>query len=358
MLDAVGSTRAALIGTGQGSPAAIRLAHAYPERFDALVLVNPFARAMVDVDYEIGLSEEAFAQHSSGVIPAQAVGSDIDLLAPSLAGDPEVRRWWVRESRRGATPANAAAIWTYVRGVDVRSEARALRLPTLVVRCLQNGFVPAPFGGWLVDNVPGARAFDLPVADYVLWAIPWEHPLAEIEEFLTGSRDRSAGQHFFAAVMFTDIVDSTARNAAEGNRAWLDRLSRHDALIRQQIRRFGGNEIKGMGDGVLATFPAPSMALRCADAVASGAAEIGIAIRASVHAAEIEQRDNDVFGLGVTIAARALAYAGPGEVVTSATVVGLLTGSEFQFELRGIHELKGVPGEWPLYVLTALHAKG
>jgi class 3 adenylate cyclase len=185
----------------------------------------------------------------------------------------------------------------------------------------------------------------------VLWAIPGDQVLSEIEEFLTGGRDRSGGRHVLASILFTDIVGSTARNAAEGNAAWLDQLARHDVLVTQEIRRFGGSLVKAMGDGMLATFSTPSLALRCARAINACLADLGIPVRAAVHAAEVEQRGDDVLGIGVTIAARVLSHAGAGEILTTSTVAELLMGSTFTFAPRGSHDLKGVPGRWELFAL-------
>jgi class 3 adenylate cyclase len=351
VLDAAGSRRAAVLGTGLGAAIAVALAAAHPDRVDALVLANPLARVMEDVDYPIGASRELFAGLAAGAVPDGNIGDDIDVMAPSVAHDAEVRRWWSLESRRGASPASASAIWDFIGRVDVRREAAALALPTLVLRTVGNQFVPAVLGGWLADHIPDARLVDIAEADHVLWAIPGDQVLSEIEEFLTGGRDRSGGRHDLASILFTDIVGSTARNAAEGNAAWLDRLSRHDVLVTQEIRRFGGSLVKGMGDGVLATFSTPSLALRCARAINTRLADLGIAVRAAVHAAEVERRGDDVLGLGVTIAARVLSQAGPGEILTTSTVAELLMGSAFRFAPRGSHDLKGVPGRWTLFAL-------
>jgi class 3 adenylate cyclase len=251
-------------------------------------------------------------------------------------------------SRGGATPAARRRSGISSR-IDDTPRRRRL-LPTLVLRTVGDQFVPAALGGWLADNVPGARLVDITAADHVLWAIPGDQVLSEIEEFLTGGRDRSGGRHVLASILFTDIVGSTARNAAEGNAAWLDQLARHDVLVTQEIRRFGGSLVKAMGDGVLATFSthrSPCDAL----AIHACLAELGIPVRAAIHAAEVEQRGDDVLGIGVTIASRVLSHADAGEILTTSTVAELLMGSDFTFVPRGSHDLKGVPGRWALFAL-------
>jgi class 3 adenylate cyclase len=351
VLDAADSPRADVIGTGLGATIAVALAARWPDRVDALVLANPLARVIRDLDYPIGISPEGYAGLAARAVPDGEIGNDIDVMAPSLAHDAEVRRWWSLESRRGATPASASAIWDFIGRVDVRREAEALALPTLVLRTVGNKFVPAVLGGWVADHVPGARLIDINAADHVLWAIPGDQVLSEIEEFFTGARGRSGGRHVLTSILFTDIVGSTARNAAEGNAAWLDRLDRHDVLVTQEIRRFGGSLVKAMGDGVLATFSTPSLALRCARAINACLAELGIPVRAAIHAAEVEQRGDDVLGIGVTIASRVLSHADAGEILTTSTVMELLMGSDFTFAPRGSHDLKGVPGRWTLFAL-------
>jgi len=349
VLDAVGSKKAFLMGTGLGTPVAVTAAVEHPERVCGLVLVNGFAKVTAAPGYELGIELELFDKLAAATNPDQSTGSDIDAMAPSIAEDAELRRWWTRESRRGATVANALKMWRYSGTVDVREALPDVCVPTLVVyssRCL---FIPPRFSRWLAQRIPDARLVEIASSDYVLWAIRGDALVGEIEEFITGRR--TSGRHILAAILFTDIVDSTARNASEGDRVWLERLAQHDAIVRQHVRRFGGMGVKSTGDGVLATFPTPSLAIRCATSIAADTESIGLPIRAAVHAAEIEHRDDDVFGLGVTIASRVLGHAAPGQVLATVTVAGLLAGSEVRFEPLGGRDLKGVPGTWDLFAV-------
>jgi class 3 adenylate cyclase len=160
-----------------------------------------------------------------------------------------------------------------------------------------------------------------------------------------------------ATVLFTDIVESTETARSLGDHVWKERLDRHDMLAKRQISRFGGQIVKQTGDGVLATFEGPAAAIRCARAMADGVAQIGVSIRCGVHVGEIEQRGDDIAGIAVHIAARVCSAAQPGETLVSRTVTDLVAGSGIEFEDRGAHELKGVPGSWNLFAVTGGSAK-
>jgi len=177
--------------------------------------------------------------------------------------------------------------------------------------------------------------------------------LDEIEEFLTGTRSASESDRVLATVLFTDIVRSTAQASAMGDRAWRDRTDAHDAMVRRQIDRFRGREVRSTGDGFLATFDGPARAIECGCAVREGARQLGMEIRVGLHTGEVELRGDDIGGITVNVAARVMAHAGPGNVVVSRTVTDLVAGSHFEFEDRGEHELKGVPGSWRLFAVRS-----
>ncbi len=152
-----------------------------------------------------------------------------------------------------------------------------------------------------------------------------------------------------ATVVFTDIVDSTGRAAALGDREWRRMLDRHDTAARAEVERWRGTLVKSTGDGILARFDAPTRALRAALALCQAAKRMGIEIRAAIHTGEVEIRSDDLGGIGVHIASRVLSEAGPGEVVVTRTVRELVTGAEIEFRSRGTVSLRGVPGEWELF---------
>jgi len=153
-----------------------------------------------------------------------------------------------------------------------------------------------------------------------------------------------------ATVLFTDIVDSTRRAAALGDSSWREVLERHDQLFRRELEFHRGREVKRTGDGFLATFDGPARAIRCAASITEAVSDLGLELRAGLHTGELEvMSDDDLGGLAVHIAARVMGAAEAGEVLVSGTVKDLVVGSGIDFEDRGTHELRGVPGDWRLF---------
>jgi len=206
-------------------------------------------------------------------------------------------------------------------------------------------------GQYIASNVPGARLVLLPGTDHDFRNDRQiiDRMVDETEEFLTGYRADADLDRVLATVLFTDIVDSTRRAAALGDRTWRAMLDRHDEIVRQQLMRFRGREVKHTGDGFLATFDGPARAVRCAAAIAETVQPVGLAVRGGLHTGEIELRGDDIGGIAVNIAARVAAMAGPRETLVSSTVRDLVAGSGLRFEDRGTHALKGLPEEVRLY---------
>jgi class 3 adenylate cyclase len=178
--------------------------------------------------------------------------------------------------------------------------------------------------------------------------------LDEVEDFLTGRPEAVRADRVLATVLFTDIVDSTGLAARMGDERWLDLLTDHDAIVRNQLERFRGREVKMTGDGIVAVFDGPARSVSCAVAITEQLAAIGLQIRAGIHTGEVEIRGGDIGGLGVHIASRVMGQAESGGILVSGTVKDLVVGSGIEFEPCGIFQLKGVPGEWPLYELRSL----
>jgi class 3 adenylate cyclase len=258
-----------------------------------------------------------------------------------------------RFERQSTTPGGLLAAWRWIREMDLRPVLGSIQCPTLVTHRGGDRLVPVSHGRYLAEHIPGARMEEL---DGDAHAPQWgevETVLSLTEEFLTGHHSTpKQGERVLATVLFTDIVDSTARAAALGDRAWRQVLDRHDTISRSTVSEWDGRLVKGTGDGMLATFDAPARGLRCADELRSSLADAGIAIRAGVHTGEIELRGEDVAGIGVHIAARVAALADSGELLASRTVKDLVAGSDYTFASRGVHSLKGVPDEWELLAVT------
>ena len=352
VLDACASHHAALFGAGWGGGMAIEVAASCPERVHSLVIVNGWIRTLAAADFPLGLSPDEWSARDVEGWDPNAEESDIDTLAPSLAGDVTTRQWWIRESRRSASPASAKAGWRWSESLDVREEFTQLRIPVLVVGSTGNKLIPdnSDTVHWMTVHGRDVREILLPCADHIAWAMPHAPLIAAVEEFLVGTSVQRSGPGVVLAVLFTDIVDSTRHNASDGDDAWVDLLTAHDLAVQRAVERSGGSTIKSMGDGVLATFATPSAAITSAGDVIEAAAAIGLEVRSAVHVAEVRQHDNDVLGLGVTIAARALGHARGGQIVVTSTVVELLEGSDHVFEPLGRFALKGIDREWQLYV--------
>jgi class 3 adenylate cyclase len=269
-----------------------------------------------------------------------------------MADDPALNAWWLRHERLATSPAVARAAWQAANALDVRELLPGIQVPTLVLHRPEEQVFDVRHSLYLAEHVPGARYVELPGVDSLEFIGETEALLEEVREFLTGVRAGGEPSRALLTVMFTDIVDSTARAAQLGDRGWSDLLAQHDDLVRREIARFGGHEVKTTGDGFLVTFEGPpSSALRCAQAISAAAGELGTEVRIGLHTGECEVSDDDVGGMAVHVAARVMAEAGPGEVLVSPAVSGAVVGGPFAFEDRGAHELKGVPGSWPLFAL-------
>jgi class 3 adenylate cyclase len=357
VLDACGLDRAVIVADAGGGLAAIELAATRGERVSALVLVNTTARVIAADDYphghprEVieGFLEENFDPDASW---SQDGADDLALIAPSMRDDAQFRTWWARASRRGASPASARAMITMVALADVRERLAEVEVPTLVIHRAHNLFTPAAGGRYLAEHIRGARYVELPGADQAPWTVGADEIIDEIEDFLIGHRS-GGGERTLATVLFTDIVDSTGRAAALGDAAWRAYLDAHDAIVRSELRRYGGREVNTTGDGFLGAFESPTQAVRCAHAIVTTSASHGIAVRAGAHTGECERRGTDLAGLTVHIAARVAGLAASGEVLVSRTVRDLVAGSGLRFADRGEHQLKGVPETWQLFALES-----
>jgi class 3 adenylate cyclase len=236
--------------------------------------------------------------------------------------------------------------------MDIRHVLPTIRVPTLVIHRTGDRDANVEEGRWIAAQIPNARFVELPGEDHIPWVGDQDAVLDEIQEFLTGVRSVPEFNRVLATVLFTDIVDSTERATQLGDRAWRDLLDSHHALVRKELARFRGREIKTIGDAFIATFDGPARAVRCACSIRDRVSELGIEIRAGVHTGEIELSDGDIGGIAVHIAARVIAAAQPSEVLVSNTVKDLVAGSAIEFGDRGAHVLKGVPDEWRLFAVT------
>ena len=353
VLDAVGSRRAALFAVGGSGLTALLAAAAHPDRVSSLVLVHCYARLLQDDDYRFGVPQhvlDGFLDNVLDVSGEAEESNDHATLAPSLRTDPEYRAWWKRAGQRSASPASARVMLTANFEADVRATLPLVGAPTLLVH-RRDSLFSIGHSRFLADNLPNAHIVELPGRDHLPYAGDSDALVDEIEEFLTGVRGGSVTDRVLTTVLFTDIVRSTEHAVRSGDRAWHDLLDRHDKMVREELRRFRGQEVKTTGDGVVATFDGPARGMRCAEAICAGARRMGIAVRAGLHTGEVEMRGDDVSGVAVHIAQRVSAVAGPSEVLVSRTVVDLVAGSGIRFDDRGEHHLKGLDGPWQLFAV-------
>jgi class 3 adenylate cyclase/esterase/lipase len=354
VLDAAGSERAALFTYALGGLVGAWLAAECPERVGALIMYASVSRTSWAPDYEWALTHEERGLLSERNFAGwgEANSPMLEILAPSMADDPALGEWFARVQRLSASPAEARLITKSVMNEDVRETLPRIRVPTLVMHRRDDKAWDVRHSRYLAEHVPGARYVELQGADSFPFVGDSDAIVDEMEEFLTGGRSGGELARALLTVMFTDIVDATARAARLGDGRWRDLLAQHDAQVRAQLARFGGREIKTVGDGFLVTFDGPpSQALRCALAITAAARELDIEVRIGVHTGECELIGGDVGGMAVHIASRVNGLAGASEVLVSGTVFGTVVGGPFTFEDRGFHELKGVPGRWPLFAL-------
>lgn len=350
VMDAAGCERAVLLASTGGAMAALWLAATHPDRVASLVIVNGTARVGAAEDYGFGVSdaqiELATTPDRSVPLVDDDVPQDIAIFAPSLAHRVGFREWWGRAARRGASPATSNAFNLVTFTADLRWCLPAIACPTLVFARLDTFENLSTHGQYLVDHIAGARLVTISGPDLLPWAGEFDSIVDDMEEFVTGARGEHAASRLLSTVLFTDIVDSTVRAAAMGDREWRAVLDEFDVNVTRLLARHDGVLVKTTGDGVLARFPTPAQGVRCAGAMVDAAGRSGLELRAGLHAGEIELRGDDIGGLAVHIASRVSAMAGPGEVLVTGTVRDLVVGSGIAFDDRGRHNLKGVPDEW------------
>jgi pimeloyl-ACP methyl ester carboxylesterase len=349
VLDAAGSERAALFGISEGGPMSVLFAATYPERTSALIVYGSFPKLTPEDDYapeQKELFDDKMAQLDD-VVAHWGDGKSIDFFAPNYADDAQRRLWGFYE-RAAASPGMVRALLDALSEIDVRHVLPTIRIPSMVLHRVGDTAVPVDAGRYMAERIPGARCVELAGTDHVPWLGDAEALVDEIEEFLTGAKHTADPERALATVLFTDIADSTRRASELGDHRWHDVLEQHDAIARRHMAAFRGREVKHTGDGFLVSFDGPARAIRCARAIQEDVGAVGIEVRAGVHTGECEMRGADIGGMAVHIGARVAAKAGPGEVLVSSAVRDLVVGSGIEFADRGVHELKGVPGNWQL----------
>jgi class 3 adenylate cyclase len=347
VLDAIGSENAALFGVSEGGAMSMLFAATYPERTRALALFGAYGHFFTWV-----LPPERMQAFIEQMEESWGTGVSLPAFAPSKVSDERFKRWWSRFERLGASPSAVIALMQMNSEIDVRHVLPAIRVPTLVLHRADDSRVSVDAGRYLAANIPGARYVELAGCDHLAWAGDVDQLADEIEEFLTGSRPELEPERVLATVLFTDVVDSTRRAAELGDRRWQALLDHHNTIVREELARFRGREVKTLGDGFLATFDGPARAVRCATAITEAVRSIGLDIRSGVHTGEIAVTGSDIGGVAVHIAARVSALAEAGQVLVSTTVRDLVAGSNLRFADKGSQVLKGLSEQVRLFAVA------
>ena len=354
VLAAAGSERAAFFGCHTGGRLALLLAATHPDEVSAVVTFGSHPATLRDDDYPWGSTpeqrDEVFAAIRA-LPPSEVADRLLAALAPGEVADPSVRQWWRMFTASASSPVETLEGIRSLGPVDIRGLLGAIQAPVLVLHRTGDRLAGVDASRYMAERIPGARLVELPGDDHLPFFGDQDSVVALVQEFLTGALPAADPDRLLATVLFTDLVDSTGLAAGMGDRRWHRVLVEHQELVRRQLGRFGGREVKTTGDGFLATFDGPARAIRAADAIGAGVRDQGLEVRAGLHTGEVELLGDDIGGIAVHTAARVLAKAGAGEILCSRTVKDLVAGSGFAFAERGTHRLKGVPDSWQLYAV-------
>ena len=349
VMDASECAQSVLVGSTSGGPVVIQFAVRHPNRVTALILANTYAHYITEHDYPHGFSLRVLDDYAAVIKRQWSIGEALYSVAPSKVGDDTFLAWWTRSQRLGVGPDQGVAVARAAFARDVRPLLAKLSVPTLVLHRRESRYIAVGAGRYLAEHIPDAKYVELSGEDQLFFVGDTDGLVDEIEEFLTGVRSGAEGDVATATILFTDIVASTEHQARVGPREWSRLTDYHDAMVRTALLRHQGREVRATGDGILATFDATGRAIHCAAEILASAKDIGLDLRAGVHTGEVEMRGDDIAGLAVNIARRVCDLAGLGEVLVTRTVTDQVVGSNIEFEDRGDHELKGVPGKWRLF---------
>jgi class 3 adenylate cyclase len=344
VMDDLGSREAVLVAIDGAVATGALFAATHPSRTTALVVLEGYAETQT-IRPDEGAADAMAAMWGTGEFQ--------HLVNPDMPWNEEIRAGWARMERLAASPTTVALMLELVQEMNARAVLPTVRVPTLVVQHADDALISPAMGKCVADHIPDAKYVELPGRNMYHFVEPWRPSFRVVHEFLTGQQSDVPDVRVLGTVLFTDIVDSTRRASEIGDRDWRAMLDAHDAIVRSQLARFRGREVNTSGDGFLAMFDGPQRAIRCAMAIRDAVQALGIEVRAGLHTGECEIRGDDIGGIAVHIGARVSALAGPHDVLVSSTLRDLVIGSGLEFDDRGAHQLKGVPGEWHLFAVAA-----
>jgi class 3 adenylate cyclase len=353
VMDSIGAEQAVLWTAQEGA----LFASTYPERTAGLILFDPAAKGRRTDDYPWALGDDDWRKLLREIREGWGRTDFLERLladwSPAQRDDPEFRAWFLAHMRRGLSPGSALAFFRMMMDSDVSDVLACVRVPTIVLSSVKERG-PSEY---VADRIPGAQLVELPASlrSIYHWSDDGAAKVAmeETRGLVSALGAPPRRDRVLATVLFTDIVDSTGRAVELGDQAWKQLLERHHAFVSRRLAEFRGEELDTAGDGVFAAFDGPGRAIECASALVDDIRSLGLEVRAGLHTGECERIGAKLSGIAVSVGARVAALASAGEVLVSSTVKDLVAGSGIEFEDRGAHELKGVPGEWRLYAVRA-----
>jgi pimeloyl-ACP methyl ester carboxylesterase len=335
VMNAVGSERAALLGISEGGPMCSLFAAAYPERITALIMIGTYAKRKWSKDYPWAPTEEECAQFIEEVKKNWGGPVGLEKRAPSVAGDPQFRKWWAAYLRMGASPGAALALTRMNAEIDVRNVLPSVRTPTLVLHSREDALLPVEGGRYVASRIPGAKFVEIEGKDHLPFVGDQDRILDEIEEFLTGARPKREFDRVLTTILFI-LFDDASPEGRQAN-------------LRHELSLFKGKEIEMAESHLLATFDGPARAIRCGHAILESLARLGSKVSVGLHTGECDVSGERISGVTVRTGEAVARCARPGEVLLSHTVKDLVAGSGIEFESRGVRKFESLPGEWRLF---------
>jgi len=349
VLDAVGSKRAALIGISEGGVMSALFAATYPERTAGLIIDGSYPSALRRPGYPWGMTEDQLELSISRVKDLWDKAVGMERYAPSQVDNPEVANWWRTFKQMSASAGDAEHLLRMNCLIDIRDILPAIRVPTLIVHARGDRVAPIEAGRYLAEHIPGAKLLELDSIDHWPYFGDADLVIGEVQEILTGVRSATAPETMLATVLCTNVTQAGAHAVWLGDKRWNELVDRHHAVVRKALAHYAGREIEAGERGITAIFDGTARAVRCALDVRDQLLDLGLRIRAGLHAGECEIRGGRPRGVALHVASTVMDAAQPGEVLVSSTVKDLVVGSGLEFADRGSREFAGVPGSWSLF---------
>jgi pimeloyl-ACP methyl ester carboxylesterase/DNA-binding CsgD family transcriptional regulator len=353
VMDAAGSRRAAVMGISEGGVMSTLFAATYPERSIALIINGSYPSALRRPGYPWGATPDQFEKRIASVPEVWGSGFGMDRYAPSQVDNPQVAAWWGRFTQISASPGDAQNLLRMNNLIDLRDVLPTIRVPTLILHAKGDKVAPIEAGRYFAEHIPGARLVELDSIDHWAYFLDADVVIGEIQEFLTGVRAAPTPRTMLATVLCTQVAQAGAHAVWLGGRGWHELVERHHGVVRKALARYAGNEVEAGEQGITAVFDGTARAIRCALEIRDELLELGLRIRAGVHAGECEVAGGRPRGVALHVASGVMTAAQPGEVLVTSTVKDLVAGSELEFAERGTREFAGVPGMWSLFAAGA-----